>query len=166
MFTALKINKINRNQIILFVSKTFIMDDMMNSVSPESDFTPMAFDYLKRAGRWMRFFAILWFLLIGLFVLGGFGVMGTMQEGALIGIVYIIFSVILFFPALYLYQSSQSIHQYSFTRDKMTLQQVMQKLYSYWYFMGMLTIIYLVLLVLGMILFFSMYSTMKGSLNI
>ncbi len=118
------------------------MDTLDRSTMQTSGgFTPNAIEYLNKSAKWMKFFAILLFIYIILIIIGGIMVVGASPYGPAIIIIYIIVGAVVFFPALYLFQSANYFNNYTKQTDEITLEAGLQKHSAYWMFMGVLTII-------------------------
>lgn len=123
--------------------------------------------YLNTTRKWTMFFAILGFIFIGLMLLGGIvaggmlkslsglsnveGIEGFEETGAFLGvaeimvfIVLLIFAVIYFIPVFYLYRFSRHTSMAVKNLDPAALTKALRNLKSYWVYLGILTIIILV----------------------
>jgi len=114
-------------------------------------------NYLNEAGRWSRFLAIIGFIYCGLMVIVGlfFGsLMGRMMPvmgdsgmstigSGFLGVFIIIMSLIMFFPALYLWNFSSKIRKALNNNDQPLLTEALKNLKSFFKFYGILLIVVL-----------------------
>lgn len=118
--------------------------------------------YLTEIAKWSSFFAILTFIFIGLLVVGciailavnpferyselannpQFGGLGALSS-SLIVFVYLIFGLLYFMPAYYLFKSSKSLKTAIKTNDSNLLEVGFSNLKSCFKFWGIFTIIVL-----------------------
>jgi len=122
-------------------------------------------NYLSEAARWSRFLSIIGFIYCGLMVLVGlfFGsVMGRMMPATVdsgmsvigsgfIGVFIVIMSLIMFFPALYLWNFSSKIRRALNNNDQPLLTEALKNLKSFFKFYGILLIVVLSLYALAVI---------------
>ena len=117
-------------------------------------------NYLSEAARWCRFLAIIGFIYCGLMVICGifFGTIMAMMIPAMggtetmaysamgsgfVGIFIILFSLILFFPAYYLFSFSSKMRRAIHNNDQPVLAESLKNLKSFFKFYGILIIILL-----------------------
>ena len=128
---------------------------------------PTAKAHLGEAARWGKFLAIMGFILCGLFVVMGlfFSTMmaslGTYSSsygsgaasgiGALMAIVYIIVALVYFFPCLFLFRFANKMKIALLTNEQDSLNGSFQNLKAFLRYFGIITIIFLVLWVLGIL---------------
>ncbi|MCC6725111.1 MAG: hypothetical protein IT258_11420 [Saprospiraceae bacterium] len=120
---------------------------------------------LKMAANWSLFLAILGFLFVGLLLLGG---IGMLLVGAVAGsgvseklpfpmwiftLAYLGFAALYFFPVWYLYQFASRTKQALLRNDVQALTNACANIGKHYKFMGILTI---VMIVLYFVLFFAM----------
>jgi hypothetical protein len=147
---------------------------------PESSLvlTPQAQFYLKKAAKWARFLAIVGFVTCGFIVVFGFfagsfiAAMAnrlsptSVELGPSVLTVFfcIVTAVIYFFPFLYLYQfSKRAFNGIDFKSDA-EIEVAVEKLKSFFKFVGVLTIIMLCFYALGFLGFIAglgAYSSMR-----
>jgi hypothetical protein len=122
-------------------------------------------NYLNEAARWSRFLSIIGFIYCGLMVLVGlfFGsVMGRIIPAGVdsgmsvigsgfIGVFIVIMSLIMFFPALYLWNFSSKIRRALNNNDQPLLTEALKNLKSFFKFYGILLIVVLSLYALAVI---------------
>lgn len=112
--------------------------------------------YLTQTARWAKFLAIVGFIMSGLVAALGLGfsffmslflesmsqtVPNSMGSMAGAGFIYVLISVIMFFPYLYLYRFSQKSKLAVETLDSDLMEEAMSQLSSLYKFKGILTII-------------------------
>ena len=68
------------------------------------------------------------------------------------GLLYLVFALIAFIPPFYLYKYSKAIGVANKTRSMAELTQALTYQKSFWKFIGILMVIYLVFFVLGIVL--------------
>jgi hypothetical protein len=127
--------------------------------------------YLRGASPWLRFIGVLTYIGSGLMVVAGLVMMvvlpgldevsfswmegwGRALEGVL-GLVYIIAGVIIFFPARFTYNFGAKIRTYLQNNTEQELELAFKNNKSLWKFYGILSIVYLsiipITLVIGII---------------
>jgi|SRR5450432_254836 len=128
-------------------------------------------NYLNEAARWCRFLSIIGFIYCGLMVIFGifFGTIMTMMmpamgnetavlsgvAGGLLGVGVIVVSLVLFFPAYFLFSFSSKMRRAIRTNDQPVLSESLKNLKSFFKFQGILVIIglsfYILIFIAGMI---------------
>jgi len=118
---------------------------------------------LLSSAKWAKFLAIVGFIFIAIMVLGGLfaqtlmsysGSASSAYSGDLIkymGIVYVVFAVILFFPCLYLFKFSNKMQEAVRTFSQESVDNAFIKLKSMFKFYGIFTIIILIVYALALI---------------
>ncbi len=119
---------------------------------------------LLSSAKWAKFLAIVGFIFIAIMVLGGLfaqtlmssysGSASTAYSGDLIkymGIVYVVFAIILFFPCLYLFKFSNKMQEAVRTSSQESVDTAFINLKSMFKFYGIITIIILVVYALAFI---------------
>lgn len=124
--------------------------------------------YLKEAAKWAKFLAILGFIFTGLVVLAalivmlagtavgnlsGSGLFSSLGYG-MVGFIYLLAAVIGFFVALVMYRFATRTLAAIASDDSLTFTTAMSSLRMYFRIMGIFTIIYLALVVLGILFAF------------
>ena len=111
---------------------------------------------LLTTAKWSKFYAVLSFIgvaicvLMGILLLVSGHFMAQIQPDlsaamlAPLGLVYIILGGILVMPALYLLQFSQKAEQAIAESNTEMMEQALNRMKSYWKFMGIFTIVMLV----------------------
>jgi Family of unknown function (DUF5362) len=128
-------------------------------------------NYLNESARWSRFLSIIGFIYCGLMVImglffgsimtrmlpsmGGDAAAGAMIGSGFFGIFFIVMSLIMFFPALYLFNFSSKMRRALNSNDQPLLTESLKNLKSFFKFYGILLIVvlsfYALALVFGVI---------------
>jgi len=114
-------------------------------------------DSLRTTKPWAKFLAILGFVGVGFMILFGiafiiFANMFSQQQNSpppFMGFFYILFSVLYFVPAFYLYKYSSSIGDFLKSNGAIDLESALSHQKSFWKFTGIVALIGMVLGVLG-----------------
>jgi hypothetical protein len=122
--------------------------------------------YLKEASPWLRFVGILGFIGSGVLCLLGIGVSlagltgssGVLPTeifpgvmGPLVGLVYVVSGVIVFFPSKFMYSFGSRIKRYMGSGAPEDLEQALKNNKSLWKFSGIMCIVYLAFIPLAII---------------
>ena len=111
---------------------------------------------LLTTAKWSKFYAVLSFIgvaicvLMGILLLVSGHFMTQLQPDlsaamlAPLGLVYIVMGGVLVMPALYLWQFSQKAEQAIADTNTEMMEQALNRMKSYWKFMGIFTIVMLV----------------------
>jgi hypothetical protein len=136
------------------------VQDSPEAELPEMTISKSAVKLLKETAPWMKFFGILGFIasafllivaLAMLFGIGNFFKTSTLGIGVLLFMIYCGLSVIIFYPSLFLYNCAESMGEFSVTNDKATFEKALLMQKKYWVYMGILTIIYISLIIVLML---------------
>ncbi|HEY8895156.1 MAG TPA: DUF5362 family protein [Niastella sp.] len=131
--------------------------------------------YLGETARWGKFLSIVGFIVCGLmviFALFAGSVMSSFSRlgrndaltssvgfgGAFFSVLYIVFSLLYFFPCLYLFNFSTKMQMALRSNDQTNLNVAFANLKSCFKFVGILTIVILSFYLLGIIVVFSVAS--------
>lgn len=133
--------------------------------------TPLAQQYLDQTRPWVRFMSIVIFVMSGLMVLmgigmllvsmfGGFalrdtgasGVLGSAMVGGLLALLYVALACLYVVPGMHLARYASAIKLLKTNCDTGLLEDALKHQKSFWRFVGILTAIGLALAVVGMIL--------------
>lgn len=114
--------------------------------------------FMMECTKWAKFFAVMSFIGLGFMILGGLIllIIPGKPELKLIGGVYLVFSVIYFFPGMYLLRFSNKTRDAIDHLDENDLEEGLENLKSLFRFTGILTIVVLslyVLFIIGAIIF-------------
>lgn len=121
-----------------------------------------AANYLKEAARWARFLAIFGFVVMGIVLLAGVALttyfssvmaseLGPMG-GAILPFVYILFSLLYFFPCLYLFRFARKTSSAVLASDMMLMEEGFRNLKAFFRYMGILLIVVLSFYALALVL--------------
>jgi MFS family permease len=113
-------------------------------------------NYLNTTRKWTMFLAILGFIFLGLMIIGGLfaGVFLSAFKTAdipvgfpewLIFVIILIFALLYFFPVLYLFRFSKHTSNAVHSLDKVELRKAFKNLKSFYVYVGVFTIVILVL---------------------
>ncbi len=121
-------------------------------------------NYLSEAARWSRFLAIIGFIYCGFMVIFGLffstvmrmmptvGDAGISTVGnAFLGVFIIVISLVMFFPALYLWNFSSKIRKAFNNNDQPLLTESLKNLKSFFKFYGIILIVVLSFYALALI---------------
>ncbi len=114
--------------------------------------------YLKETSGWTYFFSILGAVFIGLLVIGSITlaiIFSTINNenmpafsGMAIGLIYLIISLVYFFPVYYLFRFSSNMKKAIESKDSNNLELAFKSIKSHFKFMGFLTIIFIAIYVI------------------
>ncbi len=124
---------------------------------------------LSETARWARFLAIVGFIFLGLIVLSGLVMSAAMSQlgmagdtsgfGAIAGlagigvaVMYLIIALVAFFPFLFIFRFANQMRRALSTDDQALLNTSFQNLKAYFRYLGIITIISLVLMALSVLL--------------
>lgn len=143
------------------------MDDHSSLFSLSID--PVTKAHLSETARWARFLAIVGFVLLVLTILLGvyssimlsryeedyrssLGMSGVMNAaGASVAVIYILMAVVAFFPLLFTFRFASLMRQALNSNDQTLLNASFQNLKVCFRYLGVITIIFLVLTVLTLV---------------
>jgi len=128
----------------------------------ELQITSQAQSFLRETSKWVTFLSILGFIWVGLMVLlsvffmvsgQAFGQLGGAAgfSGVGLGVFYLIFSAVYFFPILYLFKFASNLKQALASNRTDKLTDAFENLKSHYKFVGILVIIGISLFVLLMV---------------
>ncbi len=125
--------------------------------SGEVQVTAGMMDSMRSIKPWTKFLAVLGFVFVGLMVLLGAGFMlfASMfphQKNmfpSFMGFLYILFSILYFVPAFYLYKYSSAIADFLRSNGAGDLESALSYQKSFWKFVGILTLIGILLAILA-----------------
>jgi len=122
--------------------------------------TPESMAYLSSIATWAKFLSIVGFVFVGLLVVIAIfagAIMSSIYSiyaavsGMTITIIYLAIALIYFFPVLFAYKFATNLRKALVIKDTPTLTESFKNLSYYCLFVGILTIIGLVLLAIGII---------------
>lgn len=155
------------------------MEHMSTYDSNELRVSMEARDYLMTTSKWASFLAILGFIALGLMVISSLGMFaaGSMMDsameeamrssgninapsgmfsGAVMGGMYLIIAILYAIPVYYLYKFASSTRAALETNHNETLTVALRNLKSHYKFIGIFTIISIILVILSIIFTISM----------
>ena len=108
-------------------------------------------NYLKTAAIWSKFIAILGFVGLAFLALGSIVLIplgGILQEVmslsfqfSLVGILYLVLAIVMFFPTLYMYRFSKKTTTALVMNNALELEDAFKNMKRYWKFIGIMTIV-------------------------
>lgn len=110
---------------------------------------------------WLRFFAVLLFICCGLMVVGGLisiiaglgtSIPGSMIFTLIIGLLYMAIGLLYLFPGMHLNNAANAIRDLELNSSPQAVAMPLIHQYKYWRFIGILTIVAMVLGVLFMLI--------------
>lgn len=120
--------------------------------------TGASLEHIRRSAGWMKFIAIVHFVLVGLMVLGsllvitmGGALFANMPNGSalagagmtsFIGIIYLIFAGLFFMPVLYLYRSAAHYKNFVDSEAPIDLEFALEQQKNFWRYIGIFTAIF------------------------
>ena len=132
--------------------------------------TPRAQQYLDETRPWVRFIAILTFVMAGFMLLGGlgllaftvlgglaagdragFGALGGAVGGGLLASMYVVMALVYLAPGTYLFRYASAIARLRATASGGALEDALKHQKSFWRFVGILMVISFVLAIVGMV---------------
>ncbi|MGV6860224.1 MAG: DUF5362 family protein [Putridiphycobacter sp.] len=137
------------------------LDEILDSNSSQNELqlnSQMKNDLLTSA-KWGKFLSIVGFIGLGLMLLGAISVFSVGSNvrspfgpnPAIIGVTYLIFVILYFFPIYYLFQFSAKIKEAVSGNNSLSLQEGFNFLAKQYKFVGILTIVVLSIYVLAII---------------
>lgn len=119
--------------------------------------TPLMIDHLRATKPWVRFISIAMFVGSGFMILVGIAMMfmpamggrAGAGFGAMIGIFYILLSLIYIVPAYFLYQYASSIKDLLNDGGDVAMENALGNQKSFWRFVGILTLVIIAIYVLA-----------------
>lgn len=143
---------------------------MDESVTNEGRITALMGQYATQMKPWVRFISVLMFIACGFMILAGLGVMliGTLAGavaretpgglglglvgGGLLGGVYLLASALYFVPAFFLHRTANAVKRMQAGDQTNGLEGVLKNQKSFWRFVGILTLIFIICMVLALVL--------------
>jgi len=135
-------------------------DEILQSQNgtPDLKITPESMMYLSSIATWAKFLAIVGFVVVGLIVVIAIfaGVIISSYtyvpvSGMSLTVIYLIIAIIYFFPVLFGYRFATNLRKAITFKDTPKLTESFKNLNYYCLYIGVLTVIGLVLLVVGII---------------
>ncbi len=105
-------------------------------------------DALRSTSPWIKFMGIMGMIAIGFILIAAIYMSTLPFVGGSFALVYFILAVVCFFPALFLIQYSSLLGSYTRSKNPGDLERAFVKQKSYWIYVGILTIIYIALVLI------------------
>lgn len=127
------------------MSQEYNLSPYHNQSDPLSNVrvTDLMIDHLRATKPWVRLISIIMFIFAGLIVLAGLGMMffsaSSMQGfgfGPIVGIIYIIMSVLYIVPGYFLHQYASSIQDFLQNGGDSAMENALGSQKSFWRFAG------------------------------
>lgn len=125
--------------------------------------------YLRQSANWAMFFSILIFILVGLLLLGmlfggALSASSGRGEGMILFVFFLLYALVIFFPAWYYYKFSTLTKQALNQGDNNALEDGFDYLKRFYKFLGILVIVFIALYILFMIFGLAMLGSMGSRL--
>lgn len=111
--------------------------------------------YLIESSGWMKFLAIMGFIGAAILLFAGFiflfvevpkELVGPFSEfGHIVGVIYLVMAILIYFPTNYMYNASKFLRQGSVQNSQPDIEAGFMNFKSYFKFMGIFTIVILVM---------------------
>ena len=116
-------------------------------------------DSMRSTRPWTMFLSVLGFIGAGLFLIIGIVMLfmralprqDAQLANAFMGVMYIVFAVVYCFPSLYLFKYSNFVKLFYQSKNEGHLESALSYQKSFWKFVGILSIITIVISILGII---------------
>lgn len=133
--------------------------DMEHVQSGEAKVTNQMISSLRSTKPWTRFLSVLGFITVAFSIVIGTALMFAkslfpQSKNAptfLMGIMYIIFSVMYLFPSIYLFRYSSSITRFLDTGKETEMESALSYQKSFWKFVGIVSLIAMIIAILSII---------------
>ena len=131
--------------------------NQITDTGQENKLTDQMLRSVVGTGPWVRFFSVLGFISVGFMVLGGLAMLVmSLIGGAMapstgmafmlpLAALYFVIGVVYFFPSLFLWQSASAVVRMKQGAVCEGLETALEKLRKFWKFIGIFTIVFLVL---------------------
>ena len=107
------------------------------------EITESAKNHLKTISSWTNFMTILCFISIGLTFLGG--IITIISSSCIRGVLFLIISIAMIFPALYLFRFSQKTKNALVNHDMLKMEEAFKNMKFYWMFTGIIMIVSIII---------------------
>lgn len=133
----------------------------------ELQITQQAIEFLKETAKWATFLSIMGFIGLGFMILGGIAIsaMGSQIADAqaamgqpspipmgAMGILYLVMAALYFFPIMYLFKFASNTKDALASNNTERLTAAFGNLKSHYKFVGILTIIFIAIMILAFVL--------------
>jgi len=142
------------------------MDTLDNQLTSDQSLSSTSKQALLTASKWAKFLSIIGFIGIGFMVIGALALIVNISissnfnktQFGYIGISYLIFAVINFFPIYYLLQFSNKIRAGINNSDNMSVEEGLVNLKSLFKFIGITTIVVISSYILAIVFMVGVFS--------
>jgi hypothetical protein len=142
------------------------MDTLDNQLTSDQSLSSTSKQALLTASKWAKFLSIIGFIGIGFMVIGALALIVNISissnfnktQFGYIGISYLIFAVINFFPIYYLLQFSNKIQAGINNSDNMSVEEGLVNLKSLFKFIGITTIVVISSYILAIVFMVGVFS--------
>jgi hypothetical protein len=132
-----------------------------------------ALKYLNTTRKWVMFLAVFGFIILGLIIVIGLiagtfmsafseGKLNTVFSGPLIFGAVVLAAIVYFFPGLYLFRFSKHLARALESYDKLELHKAFKNLKSYFVYIGVLIILFMIVYVAALVITGTSMSFLKG----
>ena len=108
------------------------------------EITENAKNHLKTTSSWTNFMAILSLISIGLTFSGG--IVTIISSSRIMGISFLIISIVMIFPALYLFRFSQKTKNALVNHDMLKMEEAFKNMKYYWIFTVIIMVVSIVII--------------------
>lgn len=136
-----------------------------NELHVSNEFSTSVIENMRKAAKWMRFVAIVGFVISAFMIIIAFvipdffqSLSGTSETnqiissfGGAITIGYLIVALLFFIPNLFLFQSAGNFAAFTRSNENINMEVGFKKLHSLYLFFGVIIIIYLVIMVFAIL---------------
>ena len=109
------------------------------------EITENAKNHLKATSSWTNFMAILCFISVGLTLLGG--IVTIISSSCTTGVLYLIISIVMIPPALYLFRFSQKTKNALVNHDMLKMEEAFKNMKFYWMFTGIIMVVSIIIII-------------------
>jgi hypothetical protein len=143
------------------------MNDTLDSGTASSpEITEQGISHLKGSAPWMKFMSIMGFIGSALIILSAFVMLAAgsdIPNGAIIGVIYIALGGVYIYVSYILWQWASSVSTFVLSRDSRSLENAFARQKALWMTAGILTIVFMALMLIGMIAGINMMSQQDWS---
>jgi hypothetical protein len=139
------------------------------AISAQVQFSPKALSDLSSTTPWMKFLAILGFIVTGFMLLASLGIFAmASQLGAAfagIGIFYLLFSGLYGYLSLLLFQQASNIRSYLVVNDIFTMETYFAKQKTFWMIIGIMVLVSIIFTIVFLVFFASTFAMLMSNLG-
>jgi len=132
--------------------------------------------YIYEASKWTKFLSIVGFVFTAMIAISAFSAGAVLNSLAMLSpenplvkmgsaavtVLYLLFALLYFYPSFLLFRFSNAASQAVLYADQASLGAAMSKLKSFFKFWGILTIVFIIFYILGIIFAVTIAMSMKG----